>query len=175
MGWPIKVTAMNISVNKELKVVDVTPDTPLLWVIREQFGLTGTKYGCGIGQCGACTIHLDGVPVRSCLTPVQAAADKEVTTIEGIASGEKELHILQQAWIEEQVPQCGYCQSGQLMTAHALLRDNPNPTDAEIEEAMNGNICRCGTYSRIKNGIVKAAAAMAVTTNINEESHGEMD
>ena len=155
--------------------MDVMPATPLLWVIREQFGLTGTKYGCGIGQCGACTVQLDGVAVRSCLTPVQAAEEKEVTTIEGIATSSSELHVLQQAWIEEQVPQCGYCQSGQLMTAHALLTANPSPTEAEIEEAMNGNICRCGTYSRIKTGIIKAAAAMAVSNNTIEESHGEMD
>jgi len=166
---------MKIDINNREYEITADLSTPLLWVIREQCGLTGTKFGCGIGQCGACTIHLDGQPVRSCLTPLQAAEGKAVTTIEGIAPGNGEYHVLQQAWIEEQVPQCGYCQSGQLMTAHALLAANPAPSDEEIDQAMNGNICRCGTYSRIRKGIKKAAAAMAVSENIKDSGHGEMD
>lgn len=158
---------MNLSINKETREVEVDPATPLLWVIREQFGLTGTKFGCGIGQCGACTVHLDGVPVRSCLTPVAQADGKEVRTIEGITEADTEGHLLQQIWIEEQVPQCGYCQSGQLMSAEALLRANPAPTEEEIEQAMNGNICRCGTYPRIKRGIQRVASVLAQSSNAN--------
>ena len=139
---------------------DVDPQTPLLWVIREQAGLQGTKFGCGIAQCGSCTVHLDGAPVRACVTPVQSATGKEVTTIEGLGTLESGLHPLQQAWIDEQVPQCGYCQSGQIMAAAALLASNDDPSDAEIDAAMRGNVCRCGTYSRIRRGIKKAAMNM---------------
>jgi len=141
--------------------VDVDPRTPLLWVIREQCGLTGTKFGCGIAQCGACTIHLDGKPVRSCLTPVSLAVNREITTIEGIATNKETLHVVQQAWIDEQTPQCGYCQSGQIMSAVALLNSNPSPTDEDIDRAMMGNICRCGTYPRIRTAIKQAAIKLA--------------
>ncbi len=130
-------------------------DTPLLWVIREELGLTGTKFGCGIAQCGACTVHLNGNPVRSCSTPVSAVSGKQVTTIEGLAPGSN--HPLQKAWIAEQVPQCGYCQSGQIMQAAALLAKNKRPTRAQIVSYMNGNICRCGTYNRIVRAIQRAA------------------
>ena len=166
---------MKISINKVVHEVDVDPATPILWVVREQLGLTGTKFGCGIGQCGACTVQLDGNAVRSCLTPIQQAVDKEITTIEGIAPSASELHLIQQAWIDEQVPQCGYCQSGQLMSAHALLTTNPNPSDEDIDLAMSGNICRCGMYSRVRKGIKRAAVAMnnsATTKIMNDE---EMD
>jgi len=133
---------------------------PILWVVREVAGLNGTKFGCGIAQCGACTVHLDGQPVRSCSTPISAAEGSEVTTIEAMSGPDGELTALQQAWISEQVPQCGYCQSGQLMSAAALLRDNPAPSDADIDSAMAGNICRCGTYPRIRRAI-KVAAGLA--------------
>lgn len=166
---------MILKINDETYEVDVDPATPLLWVIREQIGLTGTKFGCGIGQCGACTIHIDGIPTRSCLTPMQAAVDKEVTTIEGIANNNKELHAIQHAWIEEQVPQCGYCQSGQLMSAHALLTTNESPTDEDIDQAMSGNVCRCGTYSRIRKGIKRAADELATASNQKIENNGQMD
>jgi isoquinoline 1-oxidoreductase alpha subunit len=130
-------------------------DTPLLWVIREELGLTGTKFGCGIAQCGACTVHINGNPVRSCSTPVSAAAGKKVTTIEGLSpSGD---HPLQKAWVQEQVPQCGYCQSGQIMQAAALLAKNKNPSQQQIVQHMNGNICRCGTYNRIVRAIQRAS------------------
>ena len=147
---------ITLSVNGETRTLDVDPKTPLLWVIREQLGLTGTKFGCGISQCGACTVHINGRAVRSCITTVAAAADQTITTIECVGSA-GELHPLQQAWIDEQVPQCGYCQSGQIMSALALLADNPNPTDADIDRAMRGNICRCGTYQRIRRAIKKTA------------------
>jgi isoquinoline 1-oxidoreductase subunit alpha len=139
--------------------VDVAaePDTPLLWVIRDNLKLTGTKFGCGIAQCGACTVHLDGVPVRSCQTPLDTAAGRQVTTIEGLSP--KSNHPLQQAWIAEQVPQCGYCQSGQIMEAAALLAKNPKPTRGDIVNAMDGHICRCGTYGRIVRAIERAAHA----------------
>jgi isoquinoline 1-oxidoreductase alpha subunit len=142
-------------INGKPRTVDVPPDTPLLWVIREHLQLTGTKFGCGMSQCGACTVHLDGVAVRSCQTPVSAAAGKKITTIEGLSPDGK--HPLQVAWIAEQVPQCGYCQSGQIMQAAALLAKTPNPTDDEIVAAMTGNICRCATYVRIKRAIKRAA------------------
>ena len=130
-------------------------DTPLLWVVRDELGLTGTKFGCGIAQCGACTVHINGSPVRSCAMPVSAAAGKKVTTIEGLSpSGD---HPLQKAWIAEQVPQCGYCQSGQIMSAAALLAKKSNPTDSDIDEAMRGNICRCGTYQEIREAIHRAS------------------
>lgn len=144
-------------VNGEERLVNVDPSTPLLWVLREQLKLNGTKFGCGIAQCGACTVHIDGAPVRSCATPVAAAAGADITTIEGIAAEDGTRHAVQAAWIEHQVPQCGYCQSGQIMSAVALLRDNPNPTDADIDAAMSGNICRCGAYSRIRAAIKTAA------------------
>ena len=135
--------------------VDAAPDTPLLWVLRDTLAMTGTKFGCGIAQCGACTVHIDGTPSRSCQTPVSALAGKEITTIEGISADGS--HPVQQAWIAEQVPQCGYCQSGQIMSAVALLSKNKNPTDADIDAAMSGNVCRCGTYQRIRRAIHRAA------------------
>ncbi|MFK8102443.1 MAG: (2Fe-2S)-binding protein [Saprospiraceae bacterium] len=144
-----------LSVNGKSFKVDVEEDMPILWVVRDVIGLTGTKFGCGVAQCGACTVHLDGRPIRSCSTPVAVAVGKKITTIEGI--GEKTQHVVQQAWIEEQVPQCGYCQSGQIMSAVALLKENSNPTDEDIDLAMQGNICRCGTYVRIKKAIHSAA------------------
>ena len=155
---------IKLTINNHRYELDVDPQTPLLWVIREQVGLTGTKFGCGIAQCGACTIHLDGIPIRSCTTPVLVAADRTITTIEGIKSISGELHPVQQAWIEEQVPQCGYCQSGQIMSAVALLQSNPSPDDTDIDDAMSGNICRCGTYTRIRLGIKRAAKTMSVTS-----------
>ncbi|MEO1662627.1 MAG: (2Fe-2S)-binding protein [Pseudomonadota bacterium] len=146
-------------VNGEERVVESDPSTPLLWVLREQLKLNGTKFGCGIAQCGACTVHVDGAPVRSCSTPLAAAAGAEVTTIEGVAAEDGTRHKVQAAWIEHQVPQCGYCQSGQIMSAVALLRDNPDPSDADIDDAMRGNICRCGAYGRIRAAIKSAARA----------------
>ena len=146
-----------LTVNGKQYNVDVPPDMPLLWVIRDTLGLTGTKFGCGLSQCGACTVHLDGNPTRSCVTQVSAAVGKKVTTIEGLSPNAS--HALQVAWIAEQVPQCGYCQSGQLMTAAALLARKPKPTDADIDAAMSGNICRCGTYQRIRRAIHRAARA----------------
>ena len=137
--------------------IEVDPNMPILWVLRETLGMNGTKFGCGIAQCGACTVHLDGEPIRSCSTPVSAAEGRKVTTIEGIAGPEGELSKVQQAWVSEQVPQCGYCQSGQIMAATALLRDNPRPSDDDIDAAMSGNICRCGTYTRIRRAIKVAA------------------
>jgi aerobic-type carbon monoxide dehydrogenase small subunit (CoxS/CutS family) len=145
-----------IVVNGKRHQVDVEADTPLLWVLRENIGLTGTKFGCGIAQCGACTVQLDGQPIRSCITPVSAAKGKKVTTIEGLSPDGS--HPIQKAWIAEEVPQCGYCQSGQIMSAAALLAAKPKPTDADIDSAMSGNICRCGTYQRIRRAIHRAAA-----------------
>jgi aerobic-type carbon monoxide dehydrogenase small subunit (CoxS/CutS family) len=149
---------ITLSINGESRALDVDPSTPLLWVIRDYAGLTGTKFGCGIAQCGACTVHVDGSPVRSCVMPASAAVGRQITTIEGINSGEDSLHPVQQAWIDEQVPQCGYCQSGQIMAAAALLERTPAPTDADIDAAMSGIVCRCGTYPRIRKGIKRAAA-----------------
>jgi len=146
-----------LDVNGTRHDVDVSPDMPLLWVLRDALGLTGTKFGCGLGQCGACTVHLDRNPVRSCVTAVSAAAGKKITTIEGLSPTSS--HPLQVAWVAEQVPQCGYCQSGQLMSAAALLAKTPHPTDAQIDAAMTGNICRCGTYQRIHRAIRRAAQA----------------
>jgi isoquinoline 1-oxidoreductase subunit alpha len=149
---------MRLQVNDKEHVVEgVDESTPLLWVLRDHLGLVGTKYGCGIGQCGACTVHLNGAPTRSCSLPVSAAAGQRITTIEGLAGNGGKLHPLQAAWIEHDVPQCGYCQAGQLMSAAALLKQKPNPTDADIDAAMNGNICRCGTYPRIRKAIHSAA------------------
>ncbi len=144
-----------ITVNGQAKEVAADPTTPLLWVLRDVLGMTGTKFGCGIAQCGACTVHLDGVPVRSCSVPLSSVGAKKVTTIEGLSADGS--HPVQQAWIELQVPQCGYCQSGQIMSAVALLESKPAPTDADIDQAMNGNICRCGTYQRIRAAIHRAA------------------
>lgn len=146
------------TVNGKPQKLDVDPSTPILWVLREQLGMTGTKFGCGVAQCGACTAHLDGQPIRSCSTPISEADGRQITTIEGLAGPEGALHPLQQAWIDAQVPQCGYCQSGQLMSAAALLRETPKPSDEQIDAAMSGNICRCGTYERIRKAI-KAAAS----------------
>jgi len=147
---------ITLRVNGSERKVNAAPDTPLLWVLRDNLELTGTKFGCGAGLCGACTVHLDGAPVRSCLMKVSQVAGKNVTTIEGL--GANGLHVVQQAWIAEQVPQCGYCQSGQIMTAVALLAKNPQPNDDHINQAMAGNICRCGTYDRIRKAIHRAAA-----------------
>ena len=145
----------NLNINGKKQEVDVDPSTPILWVLRDHLNLVGTKYGCGIAQCGACTIHLDGTAVRSCQLPVSSVSDKKITTIEGLS--EKGDHPVQQAWLEHDVPQCGYCQAGQIMSAASLLKSNANPSDAEIEAAMSGNICRCGTYIRIKAAIKTAA------------------
>jgi isoquinoline 1-oxidoreductase alpha subunit len=147
---------IELTLNGEPRSLDVEPEMPLLWAIREELGLTGTKFGCGIGQCGACTIHLDGQAVRSCLTPVSAAAGRAVTTIEGLDPDGR--HALQQAWVALSVPQCGYCQSGQIMSAAALLERSADPSDEEIDAAMRGNLCRCGTYGRIRAAIHRAAS-----------------
>jgi isoquinoline 1-oxidoreductase subunit alpha len=148
---------IRLTINGKTHEVDADPNTPLLWVIREQVGLTGTKYGCGVAQCGACTVHIDGAQVRSCVMPASAAVGKRITTIEGLAAGGK-LTKLQQAWIEHEVPQCGYCQSGMIMAAAALLKDKPRPTDADIDAAMT-NICRCGTFQEVRKAIHAAAKA----------------
>ena len=148
-----------ITVNRRVVDVDASPETPLLWVLRDHLGMTGTKFGCGMGLCGACTVHLDGAATRSCTIPMKRAEGKSVVTIEGLhIHGD---HPVQQAWREMNVPQCGYCQSGQIMQAAALLRDKPKPTDADIDEAMQGNICRCGTYQRIRAAIKSAAGVRA--------------
>ena len=149
---------IELKVNDQIQQVDVEADTPLLWVIREQLNLIGTKFGCGMAQCGACTVHLNGQPIRSCVTPVSAVVGQAITTIEGIADDSGKLSKVQQAWIDEQVPQCGYCQSGQIMSAVALLESNPNPSDSDIDAAMSGNVCRCGMYGRIKKAIKNAAS-----------------
>lgn len=146
---------VTLTVNGRNHVVDVPEDMPLLWVIRDLIGLTGTKYGCGIAQCGACTVHLDGKPIRSCITPAATLEGRQITTIEGLSPDGT--HPIQLAWIAEEVPQCGYCQSGQVMSAAALLRDHPKPSDDDIDSAMAGNLCRCGTYDRIRRAIHRAA------------------
>jgi len=148
---------MQLNVNGKSHEVDVEPTTPLLWVIREQIGLTGTKYGCGIAQCGACTVHIDGAAARSCAMPVSAAAGKRITTIEGLASG-KTLHKVQKAWVDHEVPQCGYCQTGMIMAVAALLKTKPKPTDADIDATIT-NICRCGTFQQVREAIHAAAKA----------------
>jgi aerobic-type carbon monoxide dehydrogenase small subunit (CoxS/CutS family) len=149
------MASTKISVNNKDYTVDADPEMPLLWVLRDKIGLTGTKFGCGMGLCGACTIHMNGDAVRSCLTPLSAVADAKITTIEGLSPDRS--HVVQQAWIAEQVPQCGYCQSGQIMEASALLAKNPNPTDADIDTVMEAILCRCGTYQRIRKAIRRAA------------------
>ena len=146
---------ITLTVNGKTRQIDVSPDMPLLWAIRENLALTGTKFGCGAAQCGACTVHVDGKPVRSCNTAVRQVVGKQITTIEGLS--DKTDHPVQKAWIEIDVPQCGYCQSGQIMSAAALLAEKPAPTDADIDRAMSGNICRCGTYTRIRAAIHRAA------------------
>ena len=151
----------SITINGTAREVAADPSTPLLWVLRDIVGLTGTKFGCGIAQCGACTVHLDGQPVRSCSTPLSAVGAKKVTTIEGLSPDST--HAVKQAWVEGQVPQCGYCQSGQIMSAVALLDRNANPSDADIDAAMQGNICRCGTYQRIRAAIHRAAEMKRAT------------
>ena len=145
--------AISLKVNGSSHSADVSPDTPLLWVIRDTLGMTGTKFGCGMAQCGSCTVHVDGVATRSCVTPVSAVAGKAITTIEGLGGN----HPVQKAWLELDVVQCGYCQSGQMMSAAALINSNKNPSDSDITAAMNGNLCRCGTYDRIRAGIKRAA------------------
>ncbi|MCP4597620.1 (2Fe-2S)-binding protein [Neptuniibacter sp.] len=147
--------SVTLNVNGTKYTVDAEPDTPLLWAVRDHLELTGTKFGCGIGQCGACTVHVNGVPVRSCSTPIAALDGAKITTIEGVES--KASKVVQEAWEELQVPQCGYCQSGQIMAATALLESNPNPTDEDIDTAMQGNVCRCATYVRIRSAIKSAA------------------
>lgn len=149
------MSAVHLLINNTPHEVDVAPDTPLLWVLRDTLSLTGTKYGCGMGFCGACTVHLDGEAVRSCQTPVSSVGDKKITTIEGLSQSDN--HPVQLAWIAEQVPQCGYCQSGQIMSAAALLAQTPHPTDDQIDAAMVGNLCRCGVYQRIRRAIHRAA------------------
>lgn len=151
----INMAIFQLRINGKMHQVDVDPDTPMLWVLRDHLHLMGTKFGCGIAQCGACTIHLDGKAVRSCITFVSDVGDREITTIEGLS--ENGDHPLQEAWLKQDVSQCGYCQPGQIMSAAALLNENPNPSDEEIEEAMSGNICRCGTYTRIREAIRSAA------------------
>jgi isoquinoline 1-oxidoreductase alpha subunit len=148
---------IRLNVNRNDHVVDVDPDTPLLWVLREDLGLTGTKYGCGIAFCGACTVHIDGHAARSCVMPVSAVEGKKIVTIEGLGGDQARLHAVQRAWIDEDVVQCGYCQSGQIMAAAALLAVRPKPTDSEIDAALSGNICRCGTYQRIRAAVHRAA------------------
>ena len=155
------MASFTVKINNQMYTVEAESETPLLWVIRDHIGLTGTKYGCGVAQCGACTVHIDGIATRSCSVAVSAVGTRAVTTIEGLSlNGE---HPLQKAWIEESVPQCGYCQTGQVMTAAALLKKNRNPSSEEIIAAMRGNICRCGTYPRIKKAIEKAVAIMNET------------
>jgi aerobic-type carbon monoxide dehydrogenase small subunit (CoxS/CutS family) len=151
----MSMASISLNVNGQAHLVEVNPDTPLLWVLRDTLGLTGTKYGCGVGECGACTVHLDGEAVRSCALPVSKVGERAVTTIEGLSP--KGNHPLQQAWIEEKVSQCGYCQPGQIMAAAALLAENPRPGDADIDAALGGNLCRCGTYQRIRRAIRRVA------------------
>ena len=157
--WEGQLASITFRLNGKPQTVDVPPQMPLLWVLRDTLGLTGTKYGCGIAVCGACTVLVDGQPVRSCVTPVSSVSGKHITTIEGLSPDRQ--HPVQQAWIAEDVPQCGYCQSGQILSAVALLKAKPHPTDADIDEAMGSLLCRCGTYVRIRSAIKKAAAIMA--------------
>lgn len=149
---------ITITVNGRQHSIETNPHTPLLWILRDELGMTGTKFGCGMAQCGACTVHLDGEPIRSCVTPLATAENRQVVTIEGISNGE--LHPVQRAWLEEDVVQCGYCQSGQIMSAVALLATNQDPDDADIDAALSGNLCRCGTYNSIRKAVKRAAARM---------------
>ena len=158
------MATITLKVNNKSYTVEADPKMPLLWAIRDLVGLTGTKYGCGIAQCGACTVHLAGTPIRSCSVPVSAVGNKDITTIEGISSDNS--HPVQQAWIQEQVPQCGYCQSGQIMAATALLKKNASPTDKDIDTAMQSHICRCGTYPRIRKAIKTASALMSQKASV---------
>lgn len=158
-----------LTVNGMPRTVEADPEMPLLWVLRDLLGMTGTKYGCGIAQCGACTVHLNGAPVRSCILRIADVSGQSITTIEGLADGDN-LHPLQQAWIDEDVPQCGYCQAGQIMSAAALLRDKPNPTDADIDAALAGNYCRCGTYIRIRKAVHTAAGQHQFHNAMDKES-----
>ena len=157
--WGIAVISINV--NNQMLSVDAAADTPLLWVLRDHLSMTGTKYGCGMALCGACTVHIDGVAMRSCVLPLRAVAGKSITTIEGLSRGRS--HAVQKAWLQIDVPQCGYCQSGQIMSAAALLNTNPHPSDADIDAAMSGNICRCGTYPRIRKAIHLAAELLAAS------------
>jgi aerobic-type carbon monoxide dehydrogenase small subunit (CoxS/CutS family) len=154
--------SIQLTINKKKVSLDIDPNTPLLWTLRDHMSLKGTKYGCGIAQCGACTVHVDGQPVRSCVTPIAAVEGMRITTIEGI--GATDLHAVQQAWLELDVAQCGYCQSGQIMSAAALVAKNPAPTDADIDAAMDGNLCRCGTYPRIRAAVKRAAEIARAAT-----------
>ncbi len=164
------MASFTLSINNQPHTVDVDPQMPLLWVIRDFVGLTGTKFSCGMALCGACTVHLDGKPIRSCSTPISTIqSSQKITTIEGVSDNTN--HAVQLAWIEEQVPQCGYCQSGQIMSAVALLRETPNPTDADIDAAMSGNICRCGTYPRIRKAIKRAAKMSQATAPVQKTSY----
>ena len=155
--------AIKLTVNGEARELEVDPDMPLLWAIRDHLQLTGTKFGCGMALCGACTVHIDGQPTRSCVTPVSAVQDRKVTTIEGLSGAAGQ--AVQAAWVSLNVPQCGYCQSGQIMSATALLEQNPKPSDADIDNAMSGNLCRCGTYTRIRSAIHQAAETLAAGTS----------
>ena len=166
---------LSFTLNGQPQALTIDSGTPLLWVLREQLAMTGTKFGCGMGLCGACTVHLDGQPIRSCSYPAEFVNGKNITTIEGLAPTEKTLHPVQQAWLEMSVPQCGYCQSGQIMSAVALLKANSSPSDDDIDKAMSGNICRCGTYPRIRKAIHRAAQLsvqyyQAATTEVGAES-----
>ena len=158
------MSQITFTLNGQPQTVDVVPEMPLLWVLRDTLGMTGTKFGCGMSLCGACTVHIDGRPTRTCVRAVSTVAGREITTIEGLSPDAS--HPVQQAWVEVDVPQCGYCQSGQIMTAAALVRDNPNPTDADIDQAMRGNICRCGTYQAIREAIHKAADLQAGNSTV---------
>lgn len=160
--------AATLDVNGKAVTVQADPATPLLWVLRDELGLTGTKFGCGVAQCGACTVHVDGQPIRSCVTPIEGLAGTKITTIEGLGG----THRLQQAWVKHDVPQCGYCQSGQIMSAAALLEQTKAPSDAQIDEAMSGNICRCGTYQRIRAAIKDAAGLTPATAGL---PHADID
>ena len=161
-----------ITVNGTRQILQVDPSTPLLWVLREQLNLTGTKFGCGQSHCGACTVHVNGVATLSCITPLSAVDGQTIATIEGLAPSPEQLHPLQQAWIDEQVPQCGYCQSGQLMRAADLLANNPSPSDADIDVAMAGNICRCGMYGRIRKAIKAAAGVQQFDPSLANQAKG---
>ena len=162
-----------LEVNGKRTAIEAAEDMPLLWALRDKAGLTGTKFGCGIGQCGACTVHIDGAPVRSCLLPVSSADGSMITTIEGLASSDK-LHVLQQVWIDQDVAQCGYCQAGQIMSAAALLDSKPNPTDDDIDSAMSGNYCRCGTYIRIRKAIHTAAGFYTAAASDEQPANQEV-